>query len=188
MALEELQIKYYNRLAVRAMNDEQAFNELYEVFFPRVYNFCYGQLKNAAAADDVTSDSFIKVVKNLGSYDSERAAFSTWLFRIVRNTLINYTKWRSYRLDAEWDDNLSPAAPEGETPEARAVASETNTELLAAIRELSEREQAIIELRYWSDMPSKEIAEVLDMTVSNVNVTLHRAMGKLKKILGSPED
>lgn len=186
--MEELQIKYYNRLAMRAVHDEAAFNELYEVFFPRVYNYVFGQLKNAAAADDVTSDAFIKAVRNLDSYDSERAAFSTWLFRIVKNTLINYTKWRSYRLDAEWDDNLSPAAPAAETPEARAVAAENSTELLAAIKELSEREQTIIELRYWSDMPSKEIAEILDMTVSNVNVTLHRAMGKLKKILGAPEE
>lgn len=186
--MEEMQIVYYNRLAMRAVTDESAFNELYEFFFPRVYNYVFGQLKNAAAADDVTSETFIKAIRSLDSYDSARAAFSTWLFRIAKNTLINYTKWRSYRLDAEWDDNLSPTAPATETPEARAVASETNTELLAALRELSEREQEIIELRYWSDMPSKEIAAMLDMTVSNLNVTLHRAMGKLKKILGTPED
>ena len=50
---------------------------------------------------------------------------------------------------------------------------------------LSEREQRIIELKFWGEMSNKEIAQTLDMTPSNVGVILHRAMGTLKKVLGT---
>ena len=56
---------YYNLLAKRATTDEEAFEELYEHFFPRVYNFVYARLKNSADADDVTSTTFLKMNENL---------------------------------------------------------------------------------------------------------------------------
>ena len=67
---------YYSALAQRAVNDEAAFEELYEYFFPRVYNFIFARLKNVADADDVTSITFMKMNENLESYDSTKAAFS----------------------------------------------------------------------------------------------------------------
>ncbi|MBO4780145.1 MAG: sigma-70 family RNA polymerase sigma factor, partial [Selenomonadaceae bacterium] len=62
-------IEYYNDLAQRATTDESAFEELYEYFFPRVYNFIYARLKNSADADDVTSITFVKMNENLESYN-----------------------------------------------------------------------------------------------------------------------
>ena len=175
---------YYNELARRATTDEEAFEELYEHFFPRVYNFIYARLKNSADADDVTSTTFLKMNENLESYDPNRAAFSTWLFRIATNSIIDHTRHIEKNQETEWEEFFDPAAPEHEEPERQMITAETSRGLLAALDKLSERERRIIELRYWGEQDTKTIAELLSMTDSNVRVTLHRALGKLKNILG----
>ena len=174
----------YNLLAKRAMTDEEAFEELYEYFFPRVYNFIYARLKNSADADDVTSTTFMKMNENLESYDPARAAFSTWLFRIATNAIIDHTRRQDKSNETEWDEAFGPAAPDEEEPERQIIASETSRGLLKALDKLNERERRIVELRYWGEQDTRTIAELLSMTESNVRVTLHRALGKLKNILG----
>ena len=174
----------YNQLAVAARADENAFEELYEYFFPRVYNFIYARLKNYADADDVASITFLKMNENLESYDPSRAAFSTWLFRIATNAIIDHTRHAENTQETEWDEFLDPAAPDSEEPESYIVESETNRELLRALDELSERERRIVELKFWGDLGTREIAETLNMTEGNVRVTLHRTLGKLKNLLG----
>lgn len=177
-------IEYFNALAIRARTDEDAFEELYEYFFPRVYNFIFARLKNSADADDVTSVAFMKMNENLNCYDPTKAAFSTWLFRIANNALIDHTRHRDKSQETEWDEFFDPAAPDYQEPEAQALTEETNRGLLTALDKLNERERRIIELRYWGELDTRTIAELLDMIESNVRVTLHRTLGKLKKILG----
>ena len=174
---------YYSTLAQRAMTDEEAFEELYEYFFPRVYNFIFARLKNSADADDVTSVTFIKMNENLNRYDATKASFSTWLFKIANNALIDHTRRRESSNETEWDEFFDPAAPDYQQPEAQALTQETNRGLLMALDKLNERERRIVELRYWGEEDTRTIAEILDMTESNVRVTLHRALGKLKKFL-----
>ncbi|MBR1645612.1 MAG: sigma-70 family RNA polymerase sigma factor [Selenomonadaceae bacterium] len=176
--------EFYNELATRATTDEEAFEELYEYFFPRVYNFIFARLKNVADADDVTSITFMKMNENLDSYDPTKAAFSTWLFRIANNALIDHTRRHDKKNETEWDDLLDPAAPDREEPEAVIMTGETNRELLAALDKLNERERRIVELKFWGDLDTHAIAEILSMTEGNARVTLHRALGKLKNILG----
>ena len=175
--------EYYNELAMQATTDEAAFEELYEHFFPRVYNFIYARLKNSADADDVTSVTFLKMNENLNSYDPAKAAFTTWLFRIATNAIIDQTRRADRNQETEWEEFFDPSAPDHDEPEARIIESETNRELLTALDKLSERERRIIELKFWGDLDTRAIADVLNMTEGNVRVTLHRTLGKLKKFL-----
>lgn len=176
-------IEYYNELAQRATTDEDAFEELYEHFFPRVYNFIFARLKNAADADDVTSITFIKMNENLERYNPNVAAFSTWLFRIASNAIIDHTRHHEKNQETEWEEFFDPAAPEYQEPEAQAITNEDNRELLAALDKLSERERRIVELKYFSGMDTRAIAELMSMTEGNVRTTLSRTLAKLKKFL-----
>ena len=126
----------------------------------------------------------MKMNENFESYDSTRAAFSTWLFRIATNAIIDHTRRSDKSNETDWEEFFAPAAPDYEEPEYQIITSETNRELLKALDKLSERERRIIELRYWGEQDTRTIAELLSMTDSNVRVTLHRALGKLKNILG----
>ena len=176
-------INYYNMLAQRATTDEEAFEELYEHFFPRVYNFIYTRVKNSADADDITSITFVKMNENLERYNPTQAAFSTWLFRIATNSIIDHTRRVENNQETEWEEFFDPAAPEYQEPEAQALEKEGHRELFAALDKLNERERRIVELRYFSDMDTRSIAEILMMSEANVRTTLHRTLAKLKKIL-----
>ena len=181
---KEIATRRWNNLAVAAVEDEASFDELYDHFFPIIYNVIYVRVKNSALADDIVSDTFMKMTQNLASFDPERASFATWLSRIAMRTLTDFYRWQSHRQNVEWDDVFSPAVDEKERPEGHLLEKEGKSELLLALGKLSEREQRIIELKFWGEMSNKDIAEALDMTPSNVGVVVHRAMGQLKKILG----
>lgn len=178
--------KNFNDLARRARTDEEAFEELYEHFFPRVYNFIFARLKNVADADDVTSITFMKMNENLDHYDPSKAAFSTWLFRIATNAIVDHTRKNSRNQETEWDEFFEPAAPTQSEPESQMLVAENNRELLTALDTITERERRIVELKFFSELNSKAIAEILSMSESNVRVTLHRTLEKLRKVLDSP--
>lgn len=175
----------FNELARRACNDENAFEELYEHFFPRVYNFIFARLKNAADADDVTSITFMKMNENLEHYDPSKAAFSTWLFRIATNAIVDHTRKSNRNQETEWDEFFDPAAPAQNEPESQILIATEKQELLKALDTLNERERRIIELKFFSELDSKSIAEILSMSESNVRVTLHRTLAKLRKTMDS---
>ena len=149
----------WNNLARRAVVDETAFDELYDHFFPIVYSLIYTRVKNSTVADDIVSDVFLKMTENLEKFDPDKASFATWLNRITFRTLTDYYRWQGYRQgNTEWDDALSPAAPQKEEPEYKYLAAEGKKELLLALGKLSDREQRIIEMKFWGDMSNKEIA------------------------------
>ena len=112
----DAEIIHYNMLAVKAATDEEAFNELYRHFFPRVYNFIYARMKNVDEADDVVSMTFMKVYENLSKYDPNKAAFSTWLFRIASNSMLDYFRRTQSRGETEWEETFDPPAPEFSAP------------------------------------------------------------------------
>ena len=173
---------YYNRLAELAINDDEAFAELYEKYFPLVYGMIFARLKDATAADDVVSEIFMKVALNLDSHD-KKYAFSTWLFTIARNTLADYYRRQIRRFEESWDAFLEREAPISEQPEEKLLASERTEKLLRAVGKLTELQRRIIELKYWSELSNVEIAEILGLSASNVGFIHYQAMKRLRAML-----
>lgn len=173
----------YDELAQQACTDEDAFETLYEHFFPRVYNFIYARLKNSADADDVTSITFMKMNENLNQYDPSKAAFSTWLFRIAMNAIVDHTRRSAKNNETEWEDSFDPEAPDYVKPEAQVLKNEGNSELLKALAKLPERDRRVVELKFFSELDARVIAEIMNMSEGNIRVTLHRTLAKLKKLL-----
>ena len=173
---------YYNKLAELAINDDEAFAELYEKYFPLVYGMIFARLKDVTAADDVVSEIFMKVALNLDKHD-KKYAFSTWLFTIARNTLADYYRQQIRLREESWDEFLEREAPISEQPEEKLLASEQIKNLLRAVSKLSERQRRIIELKYWSELSNVEIAEMLNLSASNVGFIHYQAMKRLSLML-----
>ena len=175
---------YWSRVAQAAVTDEGAFTELYEHFFPRVYQYLLKRTCDSTLADELVSDTFLRCFKHLKDYDPERGAFSTWLFRIAQNAMIKRYGAREFTSETAWDEGFDPAGPDSENPEQQALSAERSEELRNAIKKLPERQQKILEMTYWLEMKSNEIAEVLGMAPSSVRVALKQARDSLRKMLG----
>ncbi len=171
-----------NRLAELAAEDDEAFIELYNKFFPLVYGMIFSRLKNISASDDVVSEIFMKVALNLDKYD-KKFAFSTWLFAIARNTLADYFRRQNRIHEDSWDEFLDRAAPLSAQPEEKLLTDETIENLLRAIGKLSERQRKILELKYWANLANVEIAEFMNLSASNVGYLHYQAMKNLRELL-----
>ena len=175
--------EYWSLLAENAIGDEAALTELYGYFFPRVYQYLLGKTKNPDLADDLVSDTFLRMYQHLDQFDARKGAFSTWLFRIAQNALYKKNQDKHAVHDAEWEENFNPSAPETEMPERQFLNKERNKEILEAIAKLPKRQQDIIKMTYWMDMKSDEIAQKLSIAPSSVRVTLKKAREKLRELL-----
>lgn len=173
---------YYNRLAELAAEDDEAFTELYEKFFPLVYGMIFARIKDSYAADDIVSEIFTKVSQNLDKYD-KKFAFSTWLFKIATNTLADYFRRQNRVPEDTWDEFLEHEALPSEQPEEKLLASERTKDLLRTMSKLSERQRRIIELKYWSELSNIEIAEIMNLSASNVGYIHYQAVKKLRELL-----
>lgn len=171
-------------LAVKASQDPQSFIKIYELYFPRIYNYVRYRVKNPEDTDDLTSLIFEKVLKNIRSFRLEQGNFSAWLFAIAHNVVTDYfrnwekNQWAS--LDA-YGEVAGTSQDLGEV----VVEGELRNRLLDALAELSERERQIIALKFWSGLTNRSIAKLIGVSESNVGVILYRAMRRLYNIIGA---
>ena len=173
----------WSRVAQVALSDETAFTELYQHFFPRVYQYLLGKTKNSVAADEVVSDVFMRMYRHLTKYDSSKGAFSTWLFRIAQSALSDYYRRNPSKNNVPLDDDFDMAAPFRETPEAMTLTKERNEELHRAIARLPEKQRQILEMTYWLGLKSGEIGETLGIPAGSVRFALKQARDQLRKLL-----
>lgn len=87
------------------ISSTQGFEQMYEKFFPKIYNYVFYQILSKEDTEDIVSTVFMKVARNAQNYDESKATLSTWIYRIAKNTLIDYYRARKneYSLDASLD-------------------------------------------------------------------------------------
>jgi len=155
---------------------------LYDELFPRVYNYIRYRCGEAAIADDLTSTTFERALLHLECFDARRGVFGAWLFAIARNVVNNYlrSECQGHCLPLETCNDQADWRP---TPEERLIQDETQTELLAALACLNERERDLLSLKFAAHFTNRHIAEITNLGESHVSVIIFRALHKLRKIL-----
>ena len=176
-------MEYWNDLAGQAIRDKDALVELYEHFFPRIYQHLLCRTQNADKTDEVVSRTFLQMYQKLEQFNPAKGAFSTWLFAIAENEL--RMQWRSEKNHPweELDETFGFQEPEEHTPEQRLLTKEQHQELQKALAALPERERRILGMRYWLGLSHRKIAETLGLTENHVGVLLNRAKKSLKQYL-----
>jgi RNA polymerase sigma-70 factor, ECF subfamily len=177
--------------------DSSAWAEMVRTHHKRVYGLCYRFTGNAADAEDLTQDVFLKVYSNLASFDAARGSLPVWITTMTRNLLVdNFRRTRNQRatgsLDEGWDesDELKPHSPAidrlmagGPSPHDSAVRGELEKMVQKALAQVSiELREAVI-LRDLQDLDYKEIAQVLDIPEGTVKSRISRGRAELARIL-----
>ena len=160
------------------MNNAGVMEKIYLEYREKVFRYVRGKVSNVADAEDVTSEIFLKIQTSLDSYDEEKATLSTWIYTITHNAVCNYYRDESKRALSLDENALCSDTDDG-------VMSEIENEILKenlaiALETLTEREQDIIVLYYYHEIPLRDIAIKMGITYTNAKFIKHNAIKKLK--------
>ncbi|WFA08799.1 sigma-70 family RNA polymerase sigma factor [Tissierella sp. Yu-01] len=170
----------------KTIYSEVDFAYIFETYYKRVYNYIYYRVNSNHVCDDLTSQIFEKVMIRIDTYNKEKAPFEVWLFGIAKNVVNDY--YRDLKKHKIFSiDSIKELVSSKKSPEDLIEIEETKGELLKALKILDLRERNIIALKFGANLKNVEVAEVLNLTESNVGVILYRSMKKLKKELEKEE-
>jgi len=153
------------------------FPDLYEEYFDKIYRFVYYKTHHRETAEDITSDVFIKALKNISSFNQLKGTFQAWLFKIARNTVIDY--YRKKKNLVNIDDIYSLGEEDSVLTDL-----DTKSQIQMAkkyLAKLNPIQREIVVLRVWESMPYKEIAEIVGIQEQACKMTFYRAMENIKK-------
>jgi RNA polymerase sigma factor (sigma-70 family) len=164
-------------------DDQDAFAVLVERYKDAVQNLAYRMLSNAAEAEDVTQETFVRAYTQLATYKPAHK-FSTWLLSIASHLAIDQLRRRRFlALPLEDVPFLEWIVDAGTGPEQTALEGEQQDEVQSYLQRLPAKYRAVIVLRYWYDFSYEEIARTLDLTPALVKARLHRARELLARYM-----
>ena len=174
--------------------DQRAWHGLITGQHKRVYSICYRFTGDATEAEDITQDVFLKVFRNLSSFDQTKGSFQTWITTLTRNMLVdNYRRTKLDRASESLDVSVS-GEDDGPTlaerladprpnQEQRYAGLELKAKIQAALAKLSPELREAVILRDLEDMDYKEIALVLKIPEGTVKSRISRGRGELARLL-----
>ena len=176
--------------AVRALvgraqqGDRDALEELYLLHFDRIYSYLHLSVGNRHDAEDLTTQTFLKMLEAIGRFRWQAAPFSAWLFRIAHNLAMDHFRSRRH---VQTEQEV-PEPPHGEesSAEEQALDSLGRASMLELIERLSAEQRQVLTLKFLFGFANAEVATVLGKTEGAVKSLQHRALASLQKHLVRP--
>jgi RNA polymerase sigma-70 factor (ECF subfamily) len=156
-----------------------ALEELYLIHFDRIYSYLHMSVGNRHDAEDLTTQTFLKMLESIGKFRFQAAPFSAWLFRIAHNLAMDH-----FRAARRWQpEEEVPEPPGDEEPsaEAQALQSIGRQSMLELIEGLSPEQQQVLTLKFVFNFPNAEVATILGKTEGAIKSLQHRALVSLQK-------
>jgi len=174
-------------LTQRAVSgDPDAFAALYDFYVEQIYRFVSFRVGDAQTAEDLTSQVFLKAWDNLSSYQIRGLLFRAWLFRIARNSVIDY--YRTYKETTP----LEPSALTKPDPAAE-VADQVEQQLQAeelrmALQQLTEDQRQVLTLRFIEGLSTEEVANVMGKRQGAIRALQMRGLQALAEIIETSDE
>ena len=165
-----------------ARKDPGAAEELYARFAPRIFGLGMVMLGNAAQAEDLVQDTFVKVWRNASSYDPARGSVDTWVLLIARSLAIDVLRRRVLegRVLASHDRREGSSEP---GPDEQAETRDLGDRARRAMERLSPGQRAALELAYFGGKTSAQVAELEGIPVGTAKTRIRTALIKLREAL-----
>jgi RNA polymerase sigma-70 factor (ECF subfamily) len=159
--------------------DRAALEELYLLYFDRVYSYLHMSVGSRHDAEDLTTQTFLRMLEAIGRFQWRSVPFSAWLFRIAHNLAMDH-----FRANRRWqpEDEISDHVQGEETSaEEQALASLGDTSMLSLIERLSPEQRQVLTLKFVFRFSNGEAATILGKTEGAVKSLQHRALASLQK-------
>ncbi len=165
-----------NSIIESAKHNEDAFIQLYKFYWQRIWRFLLIRTGNQQLAEDLTQETFMKVLNKLSDYQVTGAVFSSWLMQIALNESRMYFRKTNNQATAELD-TIATLWPDQKDQHQQWL------DFFLAINNLTEEEQELLIMKYVEDMSNQEIANILQISANNCGVKIHRALTNLQTYL-----
>ncbi len=157
---------------------EQAFGQLYELYFEKIFKFIFYRVSHKEIAEDLTEDVFIKAWTSIRSVKED--SFSGWLYQIAKNKVIDYYRQKKTMVDLDEIENILES-DQNLNEDANTVIE--RKVFMEALKLLTPEQQIIIKLKFIEDMDNFEIAELISKSEGSIRVVQHRAIQKLQELI-----
>ena len=165
--------------------DRDALEELYLIHFDRIYGYLHVSVGNRPDAEDLTTQTFVKMLESIGKFRFRAAPFSAWLFRIAHNLAMDH-----FRASKRWqpeEEVPEPPPDESTSAEAGALESIGQKSMLELIEDLSAEQRQVLILKFVFNFSNAEAATILGKTEGAIKSLQHRALVSLQKQLEKRE-
>lgn len=161
------------------MDFSRDFETIYRQYFPKLYNYIFYRILSKEDAEDIVSNIFMKVANHLEKFDPKKASFSTWIYRIAKNTLIDF--YRARKIDLSLDNEAAGVVvPVDFEEQLEQIASPRRQAIYEELSKLKERERLIVYYKFFEGCNNRQLAAMLDMNESTVGTVLARTLKKLR--------
>ena len=179
---KESEAKRVRGLVERAQKgDRSALEELYLIHFDRIYSYLHVTVGNRHDAEDLTTQTFLRMLESIGKFRFQSAPFSAWLFRIAHNLSMDH-----FRATKRWqpeEEVPEPDPDESTSAETGALESIGRKSMLELIEDLSPEQQQVLTLKFVFNFANGEVATILGKTEGAIKSLQHRALVSLQKQL-----
>ncbi|MFI6153200.1 ECF subfamily RNA polymerase sigma factor, BldN family [Kitasatospora sp. NPDC051170] len=170
-------------LVERAQNGESdAFGRLYDHYADTVYRYIYYRVGSRATAEDLTSETFLRALRRIGTFTWQGRDFGAWLVTIARNLVADHFKSSRFRLEVTTGEMLDSNECE-RSPEESVLESLSNAALLDAVRRLNPQQQECVTLRFLQGLSVAETARIMGKNEGAIKTLQYRAVRTLARLL-----
>jgi RNA polymerase sigma-70 factor (ECF subfamily) len=171
------------KLVERARDgDSGAFGQLYDRYVDTVYRYLYYRVGNRQLAEDLTSETFLRALRRIGSVTWQGRDLGAWLVTIARNLTADHFKSSRFRLEITTAD-MRDADQLADGPEGEVLDALTNATLLEAVKRLNAEQQECIVLRFINGMSVAETAQAMGKNDGAIKALQYRAVRSLGRLL-----
>jgi RNA polymerase sigma-70 factor (ECF subfamily) len=170
-------------LVERAQSGEaEAFGRLYDHYCDTVYRYIYYRVGGKATAEDLTSETFLRALRRIGTFTWQGRDFGAWLVTIARNLVADHFKSSRFRLEVTTGEMLDANEVE-RSPEDAVLESLSNEALLQAVRKLNPQQQECVTLRFLQGLSVAETARIMGKNEGAIKTLQYRAVRTLARLL-----
>ena len=163
-------------------HDEAALTQLYEENFDKIYRYIVLKTGDRTEAEDMTQQVFLKAFKSISGYRSKGSPFSSWLFRIAHNQMVDYWRKRSKRATVPLEETLVGSSSNPSTDTERKMDIES---LVAATRRLTSLQREVVSLRFAGGLSVAEVAKSMGKSEGAIKALQHSAIVSLRKMVAT---
>jgi RNA polymerase sigma-70 factor (ECF subfamily) len=165
--------------------DTQALTEVYDSFAPRIYGYVYRRTGHIETAQEITAETFHRLLVALKNGSGPRDNLSAWLYRVAHNLIVDFYRKQPLQETIELDEeSLAKPHPDQDLGIQNQLAAQAR----AALMQLTALQQQVITLRFLEGMSLKETAQIVQRDISAVKALQNRALNSLRRLMKESED